>query len=199
MRPDQNDTDQELFRRIAGGDQVAFTAFFHKYRSQLFAYAMALTKTTAASEEVVQEVFLKIWAGREKLSAIENPPGYLYRIGKNVGVDYLRKLASGRRAAVQLSTSDNDNTTLESLDVTETRRLISEAMEQLTTSQREVFRLSRYEGLNYDEIAEKLGISRNTVKNHLVSALKTVRSYLSSQYDPVVALILTAMLEKLLS
>lgn len=199
MEANQNYTDQELFMLIAKNDQEAFTIVFHKYRSRLFDYAVTLTKTTATAEEIVQDVFLKIWTNREKLTEVDNPVGYIFRMAKNAGVDFLRKLAVGRKLQGHLSVADQDNTTIDTLNLMETRRLIAGAMENLTPAQREVFYLSRYEGLRYEEIADKLQISRNTVRNHLVASIRTIRSHLSVHYDLVVALILTATFENLLA
>jgi RNA polymerase sigma factor (sigma-70 family) len=83
-----------------------------------------------------------------------------------------------------------ENPILQKVQVNETQRLIDEAVALLPTQQREVFILSRYEGLNYEQISQQMGIAANTAKNHLVKALKFIREYLGNKYGSPVILIL---------
>jgi RNA polymerase sigma-70 factor (ECF subfamily) len=191
-------TDQDLFFRISRGDEQAFTLFFHKYKSPLFDYAMKLTKTASSAEELVQDLFLKIWTGRAALAEVQNPSAYVHRMAKNAGIDYLRHVSSNRKMqqGVLATLQYEDHSTQEEINLGETKRILNEAVQQLTPSQKEVFYLSRNQGLSYEEIAEELGIARNTVKNHLTASLKIIRDYLSRHYHPVVVLIVTAFLNR---
>jgi len=186
--------EKELFQRIGKGDESAFAIIFNQYKSVIFDYGMKITKSVTASEELVQECFLKLWMGRGQLSAIENPVGYLHTIARNAGIDYLRRLSmdAGLQKRVWAGISEAENPTLLKVQVSETQRLIDEAVAMLTPQQREVFLLSRYEGLNYHQIGQQMDISANTVKNHLVKALKFIREYLAGKYGNPVILILMA-------
>jgi len=186
--------EKELFQRIGKGDESAFAIIFNQYKSVIFDYGMKITKSVSASEELVQECFLKLWMGRGQLSAIENPVGYLHTIARNAGIDYLRRLSmdAGLQKRVWAGISEAENPTLLKVQVSETQRLIDEAVAMLTPQQREVFLLSRYEGLNYHQIGQQMDISANTVKNHLVKALKFIREYLAGKYGNPVILILMA-------
>jgi len=115
-------------------------------------------------------------------------------MARNAGVDYLRRLSldAGLQKKVWAGISESDNPTLQKVQVSETQRLIDEAVAQLPPQQREVFLLSRYEGLNYEQIGEQLDIAGNTVKNHLVKALKFIREYLGKKYgNPIVLVLIT--------
>ena len=186
--------EKELFQRVGKGDESAFAIIFNQYKSVIFDYGMKITKSASAAEELVQECFLKLWMGRGQLSVIENPVGYLHTMARNAGIDYLRRLSldAGLQKRVWAGISETENPTLLKVQVTETQRLIDEAVAMLTPQQREVFLLSRYEGLNYHQIGKQMDISANTVKNHLVKALKFIREYLAGKYGNPVILILMA-------
>jgi len=113
-------------------------------------------------------------------------------MARNAGVDYLRRLSldAGLQQKVWAGISETENPTLQKVQVSETQRLIDEAVAQLPDQQRAVFMLSRYEGLNYEQIGLQMGIAGNTVKNHLVKALKFIREYLGNKYGSPVLLII---------
>jgi RNA polymerase sigma-70 factor (family 1) len=186
--------EKDLFLRIAEGDESAFAIIFHRHKLSLFDYGMKITKSQVAAEELVQECFVKLWLARKNLQTIDNPVGYLQTMARNAGIDYLRRLAldAGMQKKVWAGISHMENSTLEKVQVTETQRLIDEAVSQLPLQQREVFLLSRYEGLNYEQIGVQMGIANNTVKNHLVRALKFIREYLGKKYgSPIVLVMMT--------
>lgn len=191
--------EQDLFRQIADGDEAAFAVIFHRHKSALFDYGMKITKSTIAAEELVQECFVKLWTGRQNLLQIDNPVGYLHTMARNGGVDYLRKLAldANLQKKVWAGIDTTENPTLHKVHLSETQRLIEEAVALLPAQQREVFLLSRYEGLNYQEIGDQLGIAPNTVKNHLVRGLKYIREYLTKKYGGPIALIVMYFLDRL--
>jgi RNA polymerase sigma-70 factor (family 1) len=186
--------EKDLFRQIGESDESAFAVIFHRYKSILFAYGMKITKSHTAAEELVQECFVKLWLARENLTTIDNPVGYLHMMARNAGVDYLRRLSldAGLQKKVWAGISETENPTLQKVQVSETQRLIDEAIAQLPPQQREVSLLSRYEGLSYEQIGRQMDIAGNTVKNHLVKALKFIREYLAQKYgNPIVLVLIT--------
>jgi RNA polymerase sigma-70 factor (ECF subfamily) len=115
-------------------------------------------------------------------------------MARNAGIDYLRRLSldAGLQKSVWAGISETENPTLHKVQVSETQRLIDEAVALLPPQQREVFLLSRYEGLNYEQIGEQMNIAGNTVKNHLVKALKFIREYLAKKHGNPIVLVLMA-------
>ncbi len=190
--------EKDLLRLIAAGDTDAFTTLFHMYRVPLFDYALKITKTVPAAEELVQDSFLKIWLYRDRLPDVDSARHYIFGILKNASLDWLRRLALDRnmQRSVAAALPGFGDYTWEDVQLGETRRILDEAMERLSPQQREVFILSRYEGLSYAEIAVKMGISANTVRNHLVKALKFMREWLAREYGAAVLLILTYFFDK---
>lgn len=146
-------------------------------------FVVKLTRSDLAAEEVLQEVFLKLWLHREKLAEVENSRAYIVRIVSNESMNYLRALAKNNRlfekirlfSVVEPSSPDSPE---KSLSYRETERLIHEAVEQLPVACKKIYRMSREEYKCIPEIAAELKLSDSTVKNQLVKALKIIRLYL---------------------
>ena len=190
--------ERELFRRIALGEETAFRSVFDTYTPKLLHYTRGMIKSELIAEEIVQDVFLKLWTSRSALSTVENPDNYLFIMARNRVLDHFRKAARDARlqTVIYNSIEENRNTTEEQLDESHSRRLIAQALDQLSEHKQKIFKLSRYEGLSHDEIAKELGISKNTVKNHLVTTLQHIRDYIGKNSDPVIALIILHFLSK---
>ena len=171
---------KELFYQIAQGKEEAFEKFFDLYKERLLSYLIKITKSQSVAEELVQEVFLKLWTGRDSLRAVERPEHYIMVMARHKAIDYLRKASLNARLREDLwrriKTGCND--TEEQLYARESRELVHEAVFQLSPRKQEIFRLSRQEGLSHEQIANQLKISKNTVKNHLVESLRFVKNYL---------------------
>ena len=170
----------ELFVRIARGDESAFQPVFHHYNRELLPFIVRLTGSKEAAEEVIQEVFLRLWQQRDKLNGIRNPRAWIIRIASNISFTYLRKQITESRLYEKLQTSPSFNATPENeLAAKEIAMQIREAVLRLNPSERRVFELSRDRGMSIPEIAESLGLSPHTIKNQLTTALKAIRNSLS--------------------
>ncbi|MGV3529756.1 MAG: RNA polymerase sigma factor [Flavisolibacter sp.] len=169
-----------LVQQIAAGDKDAFRTLFDEYKDLVFTFVYGLTHSRVDAEEVVQDVFLKLWQTRENLTTIEVPKSYIYRMARNRTLDLLA--AKGRQAKlvseVWANMKESEEVTAEILAAKESRELIEEAIRQLPARKQQVIRLSREAGMTHDEIAEKLGISKQTVKNNLSEALKQIKTLL---------------------
>ncbi len=131
------------------------------------------------AEEIVQEVFIRIWEKRDKLSQVSHFHPYLYTTAKNYTFSFLKKLGRELEHKQQWEmtvTADTGNPFEETMDA-RYRRIIDEAIEELPAQRQRVYLLSRDEGLRQAEIAERMAISRETVKKHMVLALRAIRSY----------------------
>ena len=173
-------TGKELFRRVAKDDHAAFDQLFHLYADRLFAAVYHYTKSQFIAEELVQEVFISCWRHRQQLEEVQDPTAYLYRMVFNHINNYLKKAANERRILERAAAWAGavQHGTLQQLEANETGRIIADAVERLPAQKRLIYRLSKEQGLNYQEIADQLKISPNTVRNHLVEAMKLLRAYL---------------------
>lgn len=173
---------KEYFQRIANNDEKAFATIFDLFKKKVFAVAFKMLKSETEAEEIVQEAFLSLWRSRTQLSGVENPEGYLFKITYHTIYAHLKKTSRKQELldGIIINIAYKQNTTQDMVAANETSRLIYEAVQKLPPQQRTVFELAKLNDLSYAEIADKLGLSRNTVKNHLVQAMKTIRVLLQN-------------------
>jgi RNA polymerase sigma-70 factor (ECF subfamily) len=172
-----------LFARIAEGDENAFARLFHEYNSKLFPFILKITKTESEAEEIIQNLFLKLWLNRHTLSGIEYPGAWMYKVAANLALSFLRSRAvqmKHERMSSWQQFNEQDEIQLK-LEAKELKELIVQAVENLPPGRREIYQLSRQQGLNRIEIASRLGISESTVKNQLGSALKFIQHFIEQK------------------
>ncbi|OKS87472.1 RNA polymerase sigma factor [Mucilaginibacter polytrichastri] len=158
-----------------------FDSIFNIYKKRVYFYVLTIVKSPFSAEEITQEIFIKLWLYRDKLNEINNLDGFIFKIVKNHALNHLRKAAQDDRMLKEILSfaAVEQNNIDEKLVADDYRMLMEKALHTLSSQRRLVYELSRHEGLNHEEIAVQLNLSKNTVKNHIVSALKHIRSYLS--------------------
>lgn len=175
--------DAELVRRIRAGDERALEQVFRSYYSGMCAFVRRFVHAPDISEELVQDVFFKLWTKRETLSEIDALRTYLFRAARNTALNHLRRrkletaweeqeAARGEQAT--LGATDDEAAT------DEVTRAVNEAVGRLPMRCREIFLMSRQGGLTYSEIATRLGISVKTVETQMGRALKSLRASLAN-------------------
>ncbi len=171
--------EPELCSRLADGDEQAFREVFDRFHRKIFQFAFNFLKDNAQSEEIVQDTFLNFWLHRETLNPDQPIAPFLFTIARRVLIDTWRKAAASERfrEQVRLFMDASNNATEELIFKNELEHVVQDVLSRLSDQQQEVFTLSRYEGLSYEEIAERMHISKNTVKYHLVNALKALRTH----------------------
>jgi RNA polymerase sigma-70 factor (ECF subfamily) len=160
---------------------LSFEEMFHSYKERVYSYVRAIVKSNDSAEEVTQEIMIKLWLCREMIDQVENLDAYIYVIARNKSLNHLRKAAYDIRLLNELKSfiPDEYSNTEDRMDVKDYELLLKNAVNKLSPQRRQVYHLSRIDGLNHDEIAERLQLSKQTVKNHLVEALKSIRTHLS--------------------
>jgi RNA polymerase sigma-70 factor (family 1) len=159
--------------------ELLFADIFKTHEYRLYTLALRLTKSDLYAKDIIQEVFLKLWEHRDSLGSIENIEAWLYRLTENKVIDFLRKVAADGRLKEKLwNNLPNYQQTEPSVEIKEYDHIIQQAIDQLPPQRKLIWYLNREEGLNYQEIANELHISRHTVKNQLSSALQTLRAKL---------------------
>lgn len=167
----------ELLAQVANGNEKAFEWLVNRFSDILGAYIFRLTHSREITEEIVQDVFLKIWNARQMLPGVGNFHAWLYVVSKNQAISALRK-AIRERAGKELITHnlwDQDDNSWED----EKLSAIEKAIAQLPPQQKKVFTLSRHDGLSYKEIAEQMHLSTETVKKYLQIATQSIISEVS--------------------
>ncbi len=172
-------SEQELFYLIHQDNEQAFTELMDRYWNRIYSQAIVYLKEAHKAQDLVQEVFLTLWKDRKKLITVESPADYLYIIARN-------KIFNEARRRIMLPLADDvaqfyrEKQQLPDLqtEAKETQQLLQQAIHLLPPQRKKVFELSRQQGYTYDEIATELGISRETVKVHMVKALAYLRRYM---------------------
>jgi RNA polymerase sigma-70 factor (ECF subfamily) len=176
-------TIQELQRKIARfDDQQAYKELFTSLYSYLFHFARSLVKTKEPAEEIISDVFIKVWEKRKDLEKIDNLKLYLYVSTRNFAYNYLDK--QKRSATNPLDEMQADLTSLyfdpEQLLITaDMLARIQKAIDQLPPKCKMIFKLAKEDGLKYKEVAEILNISTKTVENQLAIAVQKIGTAVS--------------------
>lgn len=198
MQVNKQISEPELLRLVANGDEQAFRQLFEQYRQRVYSFAFYLTRSEHLAEEATQEIFIKVWLNREKLAAINYFPSWLRTIIRNLAYSHMRRIAQERLFLQRMGhLPGTDIISIESqmLDK-ELDHFLQEAVGQLPPQQQKVYLLSRKEGWRNDAIAKEMGISINTVKNHLKAALKSIRFFLDSRTDTLLVVAMAIFFKK---
>lgn len=181
--------ERALLAKVAAGDQEAFRHLFKHWHQLLAGYVFRITESRELTEEIVQDVFMKIWTVRETMTGINNFKHFLLVVSRNKAFDVLKKQlrqqalhrAWEKESKPELLIADNDAETFR-------LSLIEQAIESLPPRRKEVFLLSRGERLSYQEIAMRLCISRESVKTHLKLASISISGFIRSNIVEVAVL-----------
>jgi len=171
--------EPDFCRRLSDGDEVAFRELFDRYHRKIYQFAFNFLKNKEQSEEIVQHTFLNFWLNRSKLDPDRPIAPYLFTIARRTLTDAWRKAAASShfRERVQQHMEATTNETEERILSEDLANITKNALNKLSEQQHQVFTLSREEGLSYEEIAERLHISKHTVKYHLTNALKIIKAH----------------------
>ena len=169
--------NKQCLLKIAGGDQQEFAWLYSNYSRKVYDFIMLMTQDESLSEDIVHDVFIRLWMHREKLANIENFNGYLYRLQKNLVIDSLKQRQMELSVREQyfrdsLRTSVNS---FELFEYKEIKHSLEKAVRKIPQQRQIVFRLSKEDGWKRMKIASALKISPFTVKCHLQKAVKTLR------------------------
>ncbi len=176
-----NRTDSEWAKKIRAGDSFAFDNLFRKYYKLMYGYVWSYVKDAQIAEDIVQDVFLKIWLNREILHISSSVKSYLYISMKNRALDYLKRTKVERFIDVDIATHESFIITPGGeLNDKEIITAVHQTIEELPKRCRQIFKMKKDEGLSYSEIADILEISTNTVQTQMTRAFKYLRKHLSN-------------------
>ena len=173
--------DTEIIRRIRQGDKAEFESLFRSSYVSLVRYAKTLIKDHDTAEEIVQDLFFRLWQDKEKLNIESSLNGYLFRSVHNKCLHYIEHNRVIERHAEEMSYSQSESQESPSdiLNYKELQEKIASILERLPERCGKIFTMSRFEGLKYSEIADKLSVSIKTVEANMGRALKEFRKELT--------------------
>lgn len=170
---------------------MAFAALLKKYSNNLYSQALAYTKSSAVAQDIVQDVFLKVWENRSQLSEVDRFDNYLFIMTRNRIITVMRKkIAQPLDSEMTELLSQTEPNAEQRLSLKQAEDMLEKGIKMLPPQRQQVFRLSRKEGLTYAEIAEQLGISTSTVKGHIVHALNFLRDHFRSHGSSIIYLLI---------
>lgn len=177
MRPAGDHTDYELVKLLLVGDELAFETIYRRYAADLNRFAFRKTGSREDAEEIVQEIFVWLWANRHNLEKITQLKNYLFEAAKNRILNFYRAARVRERYALAFSqfAAGLDNSVEESMDLSALNEVMEKSLHDLPERCQTAFRLSRMENIPISGIAEQMAISHRTVENYISQALKHLR------------------------
>lgn len=181
--------ERELIESIKKGNSKSFELVFKTYYKRLCTFAFEYTRQLETAEDIVKDFFEVFWNNKEKLEIKTSLSGYLFCSVKNSCINYLERDKKRKKTIsieelnwleIKRSEPYSNDYFLGDIFERELEQKISAAIEKLPTGCREIFKLSRFEGLSHKNISEKLNISENTVKVQIYNALKSLKKAVMS-------------------
>ncbi len=177
-----------LLQKVALGDESAFRELFTFFYKRLYHFAFAIVKTREAGEEIVEDVFIRIWQQKENVGSIQNIKVYLYTATKNTALNYLSKKARENITEpfdhINIALVPPPITPEQIMITGEMYKKIQEAIESLPPRCKMIFKLIREDGLKYKEVSEILNISVNTIDVQMAIAVKRIAAALQIGLQP---------------
>ena len=183
MQENTRNGDAEYVKALRKGDLNAFNQLFDKYNKKLYFFAKGYLRSSEDAEELVQEVFLKIWETRGNLKDHLSFNAFLFTITYNAVLKHFRKTGRERKHLEQalLYKEESSDDTSAAVEYSELLSITNKAIDKIPEKRREIFKLSRQSGLSNAEIAEQLQISKKTVENQIYQSLKFLREQLKNE------------------
>lgn len=174
--------DQLLLARLSKGDKQAFDTLYDKYSYPLYQNLLKLTKSEQEAQELLQDIFVKIWNKRESLDIYSGFGSYLFRISQHLVYDFFRKAKKDRQLRNRIIAAASEQYTHieESLLRKENQEALHHAIATLSPVRRQVFTLCKLDGKSYEETAALLGIGVSTVNDHIVKATRHIRKFIQN-------------------
>jgi len=196
LLPDPAYNEKRLLEQLSEGHEPAFRKLYDRYSGGIYAVALKHLKQPQLAEDIVQNLFLKVWENRVSITGIQHFSSWLFTVSRNMIISTLRKKGTQETYLNYLRSQMEPCGESPELIYAQRnlRSLIREATQELSPQQRLAFQLQRDEGLSYEDIGQQMGIATNTVKVHLYKANQFIRSYLQTHGVDSMAIILLLIL-----
>ena len=176
-KPFNNGDPEEIIRRLKSDDKFAVDELFNCYYNRLYHFSKSILKIENGIDDILQDVFVKIWLNRQKINNPETFNAYIFTITKNEVLNLIRANLKNQsfRDEMYLRSVAEEYQTQNTLEFEEIKSAIDKIVETLPEKRQIVFKLSRTEGLPNKEIAHQLGISEKTVEDHITHSIKHIK------------------------
>lgn len=171
-----NTIEESYIKALCKGDQKAFEILFLQYQPKLVFFLHGFIKDNEQARDMAQDIFLSIWNNKEKLAEVKSFKAYIYKMAKNTVCNYYDHIIVNEKfVADQLTHSTETEDTEEIIFANQLQDMIDVTVSQMPPQRKQIYIMSRVEGMSNTEIAEKLNINKRTVENHLTAALADIR------------------------
>ena len=179
------DLEKNIFDRVKNDDMLAYEVLFRKYYAILCNYSFKIVKDIDIAEEIIQDLFFNIWEKRHELEIESSVKSYLFKSAYNKSILFLRHKSVTEKYERYVRNTElfDEPDASEELSLKELNEVIDKTLEELPERSRKIFSLSRFEGLKYHEIAEKLSLSVKTIEANMGRALKLFRKNIKTYYE----------------
>jgi RNA polymerase sigma-70 factor (family 1) len=183
--------ENKLLEDLRNGSEAAFTQLYHKYSVRLYYNILALVKDELTAEELVQDVFSRIWRRRETITVDKSFAAYLFVAGRNRVYDFFQQLKKEHDlyARIKSTASLHYSHIEEAVFAKENHELLQKALATLPPQRRLAFELCKIQGLTYRQASHEMGVSLSTLKDHMAHAYDAIRTYISTNREVAVSLI----------
>ncbi|WP_293742827.1 sigma-70 family RNA polymerase sigma factor [uncultured Pedobacter sp.] len=188
--------EKALLIELKRGDKIAFKQLYEVYSGKLASKLIYLLKSEELAQDILQDVFLKIWINREMIDTELSFGAFLHKIATNLSKNVVRKNVYDQLMRDEVGKEGVYHPMEEDEDAEQAKAILDQAMDQLTERQREVYTLHKLEGLSYQEISEKLNISLSAINHHIQKANKHLKAVLKSRSFELFILLLPTILRK---
>ena len=184
-------TEKELLLQVANGDEAAYKTLFTLYWDRIYSTALVFTKSREMSQDLAQDVFARIWIKRQKLKDVLRFDSFLFITARNLILDRLRQKVLTCEYEVTLAEYFRDSSLIpcNKVELKEMEEIIHRGVHDLPKQQQTAFNLSRFQGLRHEEIAIQMGISKESVKSHIVRAISSLRKYVAARTAQMILLL----------
>lgn len=192
MSPKQTYNEALLVNELIQGNKKAFRKLFDTYSNDLYKFSLSMVCSKVYAEEIVQDVFMKVWIKRESLNPELSFKSYLFTITQNKSIKFLKKAANNRKLREEIFYKNQKfaNSTDLYVRESELQSLKEEALDKLSPRRRIIFEMSRNDNKSYEDIAQELGISISTVRNQMSKSLEILRDFILKNKDIGLGLLL---------
>jgi RNA polymerase sigma-70 factor (family 1) len=184
--------ETRLLEELIKGSETAFKQIYALYHVKIYRLALKFVKSEELAREVVQDIFIKVWEHRHTINTDLSFPAYLYKIAHNHIFNLLKRASREESikkqilAAAEIATNQTEDVVI----AAEYESLAIHAIEQLPPQRKLIFQLCRMEGKSYEEVSFALGISKSTVRDHMVKAIRFIKEYLHAHTETTFLLFL---------
>lgn len=194
--PSSTATSSDVLLRLGDGDEQAFAEVYDRYSPRIFGSILKLVKDRNVAEDLLQDVFVKVWHKRAEIDPARSFTSFLFTVARNQVYNYMRRASLEVQVAAYITaqTSESYQHVEEQVHYSESEKAIWEAIDRLPSRRKLVYIRCKIEGRSYDEVAEELGVTVAAVNAHIVKATKAIKAHLRLNDSAILLAVWTAFM-----